>query len=168
MTVSKSEAILDAGADRVSQYLPSLAKLGYTNLTGINKVCDHVANVNGVWYERGDIENTHFRDGCFAFIACLSVVEHGVDVGAFLREAARLLVKGGHLFISTDYWYRPLQWTRVPAMTIFTEEDIRVSVDIAHTVGLRPTDIIRYTCKDKVVRWAGMDYTFINLLFEKV
>jgi len=170
MTVPKDGAILDAGADRVSQYLPSLAKLGYTSLTGINKICDRAEGINGVWYERGDIENTHFHDECFAFIACLSVVEHGVDIGAFLKEAARLLRKGGHLFISTDYWYRPLQWDRVPAMTIFTEEDMRVSVDIARTVGLRPTGAIpiQYTCKDKVVRWAGMDYTFINLLFEKV
>jgi SAM-dependent methyltransferase len=50
------------------------------------------------------VEATGFPSEAFAAAACISVIEHGVDTGRFLKEAARLLRPRGVLFVSTDYW----------------------------------------------------------------
>ncbi len=55
-----------------------------------------------------DLTATTFPDRSFAAIACLSVVEHGVDIDAYLREASRLLRPGGFLVTSTDFWCEPV------------------------------------------------------------
>ena len=53
---------------------------------------------------RAPAEATGLSAGEFAAVTSMSVIEHGVDVDAFLEEAARLLRSGGALFLSTDYW----------------------------------------------------------------
>jgi FkbM family methyltransferase len=60
--------------------------------------------VDGVNYVKGDLTDTKLPDGHFDNITCLSVVEHGVDYGAFARETARLLKTGGRLYLTFDYW----------------------------------------------------------------
>jgi len=58
-----------------------------------------------------DLTKTSFPERSFAAIASLSVVEHGVDLDAYLAEAARILRPGGLLFTSTDYWCEPIDTT---------------------------------------------------------
>ena len=100
-----NSAVLDAGAGDESAYLPSLQKWGYTNLLGCNldRHDDYSAGIkNGVRQVYADITATPFPSRCFAFVACLSVIEHGVDWRKFLLEMSRILEdQGDYLSLST-------------------------------------------------------------------
>ena len=170
-TTDLTQPVLDIAATAESAFLPSLAIMGYRNLTSINLTQKQVEIVNGIKYQYGDCTQTTFQDNTFGFISCLSVIEHGVDVEMFLRESHRILQPGGHLFISTDYWIDPVDTYGQKAfgapVKVFTSDDIRLLVKQAESIGLRMTGSIQLGCKDRVVNWIGMNYTFINILFEK-
>ena len=51
---------------------------------------------------------TRFDPETFDVVTCLSVVEHGVDLDGYFREAARILKPGGALVTSTDYYPDPI------------------------------------------------------------
>src|SRR5437764_470272 len=55
-----------------------------------------------------DLTRTPFRDQSFDVITCLSVIEHGVELEAYVREMSRLLRPGGYLITSTDFWCQPV------------------------------------------------------------
>ena len=61
-----------------------------------------------IHYEPGDATDTRFDTESFDAITCLSVVEHGVDLDGYFREAARILKPGGALVTSTDYFPDPV------------------------------------------------------------
>ncbi len=164
---SPGEPILDAGADRVSTFLPTLARLGYKDLTGVNLLETKMEHVGGITYKHGNIEGTGHPDGWFSFVACLSTIEHGVEVPKFLAEAARILKPGGHLFISTDYWREPIH-TGITGWKIFSLADIMwlaTGACIGH--GLHLAKEASFETEDRVCHHGGCDYTFINLLFRK-
>jgi len=164
--VTVDDWVLDAGADRVSSFLPTLAWLGYRNLLGLNLLEPGPSQVGGITYNHGNIEWTKLEDEAFAFVACLSTIEHDVDVVKFLGEAARILKPGGHLFISTDFWREPIV-TPVAGWRIFTPHGIMSIIDQAAKVGLYLTSEGDLAVIDRVCHHAGLDYTFVNLLFEK-
>lgn len=169
--VGKSQPILDAGAAPESSFLPSMARLGYTDLTGINLLFEQPETRGGVLYEHGDITRTKYKDEAFAFIACLSVIEHNVDVDKFLAESARLLKPGGHLFISFDYWRDPIDYTawakRGVHLHFFSPDEAREIVKTAADHKLIVTSEPSYECQDRVVEHIGLRYSFMNLLFRK-
>ena len=107
-TTEPDRPVLDAGGARYSAYLPALDALGYTNLTAINLIEGEPEKVKSIVYRYGDITKTDFSGRSFGFVACLSVIEHGVDWRLFLQEVARILRPGGHLFVSMDYWEGPI------------------------------------------------------------
>jgi SAM-dependent methyltransferase len=164
-------AILDAGAERYSPFLPALNELGFADLTGINITFGQPEFVAGATLRHGDITRTDFPTGHFGFIACLSVIEHGVDIGAFLAEASRLLQPNGTLFLSFDYWQHEVD-TRgqhaygVP-IRIFTRDDALQMIATAAGVGLELETPADLTCENRVVHWERFDlrYTFGNLVF---
>jgi SAM-dependent methyltransferase len=166
-------AVLDAGAERYSAFLPTLRELGFTNLTGINLTFTAPIRDNGVTLLPGDITVAPFPDQSFNYIACLSVIEHGVDVAAFLREQARLLKPGGHLFVSFDYWEDAIETNGQTAygvpIRIFTRDDAQVMIAQAAELGLRMHGTAELGCVDRVVHWQrfGLRYSFANLLFER-
>jgi SAM-dependent methyltransferase len=170
--VGKSEKIVDIGATTGSAYLPSLRRFGYENLTSINLTQKEKEMIDGVGYQYGDCTNTDFEDNDLSFISCLSVIEHGVDVEAFLKESSRTLKPGGHLFISTDYWQDPVDTKGQTAfgapVKVFTSYDIVELTEIAKKYNLELTSELELVCDQQVVNWIGMDYTFINLLFQKI
>src|SRR4051795_8749900 len=83
--------VLDAGATLYSPLLPWLFLYGYRNLHGLNLEFDAPVKRGAIDYSPGDLLEAPYPDGRFDAIACLSVIEHGVDVPRYLREAARLL-----------------------------------------------------------------------------
>jgi SAM-dependent methyltransferase len=122
---------------------------------------------------RGNLTKTSFPNNSFDLITCLSVIEHGVNVESFLKEASRLLRQNGKLYVSTDYWepkisveksIRPfgLSWN------IFSKEEIKDLVNRAKKCNLLIEDENIPSPKEKVVHWNGKDYTYISLIFKKV
>jgi SAM-dependent methyltransferase len=172
---SDNEPILDAGAGDESAYLPGLKKLGFTNLVGINldRNDDYKAGVkNGIRYAYADITSTPFPNDTFAFISCLSVIEHGVDVRAFMLEMSRILKPGGYLFVSFDFWETALDTTGLithgAPIHIFSNEDVVDILAVAQAFGLQVApERFNTKCNEKILAWAGLEYTFMNLLFRK-
>lgn len=171
LTADIMAPIMDVAATPESAYLPSLRKLGYTDLTSINLTQTTTEVIDGVKYQYGDCTGTNFPDSHFGFIACLSVVEHGVDLEKFFKESRRILRPGGHLLVSTDYWIDPVDTMGQTAfgspVKIFTASDMMNMIGLAKACGLEITGPVSFDCDQRVVNWIGMDYTFVNLLFRK-
>src|SRR5262245_58818247 len=174
--IEPDQPVLDAGACRdvlsPSAFLPSLRKLEFVNLTGCNiDEKEDCETVDGIYYEYCDIERMRYSGEHFAFIACLSTIEHGVDWKKYFIEAHRVLKPGGYLFTSFDYWETPVDTKGQNAfgapIRIFTAQDVMQMAIFAKEVGLdlmrRPT----LTCGDPLVEWMGLRYTFMNLLMRK-
>ncbi len=165
--------ILDAGAELYSVILPWLFLYGYRRLEGINLVFDKPVRRGSILYEHGDITRTRYPEESFDAITCLSVIEHGVDVDAWLTEMSRILKPGGILFTSTDYWETPVDTREQSAygvpVRIFSRADVQRLLEIAERAGLRLTGPLSFACKDKVVHWqrVALDYTFISFALRK-
>jgi len=175
--IEPSDPVLDAGACRdpnsPSAFLPSLAKLGFKDLTGCNTdETGPPTTVGGVRYEYCDIERLSYPKEKFAFIACLSVIEHGVDWKKYFVEMSRVLRDGGYLFTSFDYWHSPVDTKGQTAfgapVKIFTATEVMQMTIFATECGLRLLKRPVLSCRNAPVEWMGMKYTFMNLLMKKV
>ena len=166
--------VLDAGAATYSVILPWLASYGYKNLTGNNLLFGKPLKVGPITYEQGDITKMRFADGSLDVITCLSVIEHNVDVSAFLKESARLLAPGGTLVVSMDYFDPPIDTKGAIAyggpVKVFCAADIAKMLAEARALGLEPTTPPVLTCKDKCVTWSrfGLEFTFLLLTLRKI
>lgn len=171
-------AVLDAGSSASSTILKWLARLGYTNL----HACDirpsdarrHAEH--GIRFTVQDLTRTDFPAGFFRAVTCLSVIEHGVPLSAFLQEMARILRPGGLLLASTDYWSEPIDCAglypygpSMGAMKVFQPGEIRQFCESAEHVGLHLCSPLDLTTRDRAVRWERVDrdYTFIFLAFRR-
>jgi SAM-dependent methyltransferase len=120
-----------------------------------------------------DLTRTSFPDASFDAIACLSVIEHGVPLDAYVREMARLLKPGGLLVTSTDFWCESLDTAGQEAygvpIRIFTPAEIEAWLAQAAEVGLVQTGPVDLGCEERVVTWAraNLRYTFLNVVLEK-
>lgn len=168
--------ILDAGVGDDSAFLTGLRRLGFRNLVGCNIDIRGSSYVDGVGYEYGNIESLRFGCNTVDFIACLSVIEHGVNVDRFLSEAARVLRPGGMLAISTDYWQAPIDTGDRNAfgapVKIFSPNDIVAMVAEARRLGLELVgfpgrSLPGLICADRTIDWIGLSYTFLNLMLVK-
>ncbi len=101
---SRSDLVLDAGGGSYSAVLPWLAHYGYRDLVSLNLATPIRRKFGPVRYEQGDLTKTRFADGSVGAVACLSVIEHGVEPNAYYREMARIIRPGGVLVTSTDYF----------------------------------------------------------------
>jgi SAM-dependent methyltransferase len=169
----RADPILEMGAPSYTRLLPWLALYGYRDLQGIDLVWKAPARTGPIRFQPMDLTRTTFPDRSFAAIACLSVVEHGVDIGAYLHEAARLLRPGGLLVTSTDFWCEPIETADLTAyggpVRIFTPADIAGWLPLAESVGLVPVRPLDLACAERVVTWErlGLRYTFANLVLER-
>jgi SAM-dependent methyltransferase len=169
----RDAAILDAGSTLSSKLLPWLYLYGYRRLHGVDLTYENPIRRGPIRYERMDLTRTTFPDESFDAIACLSVIEHGVPLDAYVREATRLLRPGGLLITSTDFWCEPVSTGGQEAygvpIKIFTPAEIEQCVALAAEAGLRLTGPLTLDCADRVVNWSrfGLDYTFVNFVLEK-
>lgn len=169
-TTPKDALVLDAGAELYSAFLPALARSGFTRLLGVNLSIAEPLRQGPIELRFGNIECLDLPDRSVGFAACLSVIEHGVDPARFFAEMARLLVPGGHLFVSTDYWGPGLETAGVEAYGApfrpFDATEIGHLQELAAAAGLRPTGPVRTEVGEKVVHWRrkNLRYTFHNML----
>ena len=166
-------AVLDAGCARYSTLLPSLRLYGFRDLWGNNLEWTSETRHGTVRLVPGDVSATGFPADRFDAIACLSVIEHGVPLDAFVAESVRLLRPGGLLFVSTDYDEHPPDTTGKIAygrpVHIFAPSEIRDFADRAQAAGLRLLGDLELSNDEHVVHWSrvDLDFTFVRLAFEK-
>lgn len=171
----KDEAILDAGACRDKNYpstfLPAMHKRKYTDLHGCNLDEGKPVIDAGALYQHGDITASPYTDAQFSFVSCLSTIEHGVDWRKFYLEMARIIKPRGHLFVSFDYWIDPVDTKGQMAfgvpIHIFNKQEVMAMAVFAYQNGLRLMKVPDFECKEPLVKWMGMEYTFFNLLFRR-
>jgi SAM-dependent methyltransferase len=171
--VPRTGAVLDMGATLYSRVLPWLYLYGYRRLHGIDLVHKGISKAGPIRYQQMDLTRTTFASCRFDAITSLSVIEHGVDFEAYLREASRLLRPGGLLVTSTDYWSEPVD-TRgqvaygVP-ITVLQPIDLDRFVELAAAHGLSPTGSIDLSTADRAVTWQRFDlrYTFANIVLRR-
>lgn len=183
--IEKNARILDIGCgESASSVLRFCHKKGYKNLVGIDlsiPIEDRLIQLQLMMKNKsirppyklvkGDATKTNFPNNFFDLIVCVSVIEHGVNINSFFKEASRLLKSHGTLYISTDYWepkietgdLRPfdLEWN------IFSKKEIENLFHIAEKYNLRMKNHEIPPTEDKTVHWMGKEYTFISLTFEK-
>lgn len=168
----KQSQIVDLGCGECCT-LDFLAALGFQNLHGIDlKLAPNKIAANYALYQ-GDLIRTPFASGKCDVAISVSVIEHDVDLPAFLAEVSRLLKAGGLLFITTDYWEEKIEidgsikpfgldWK------VFCKPDIEklIALAKAHNLVLERYESIP-ACSDKSINWY-YEYTFIALVFRKV
>lgn len=174
--VSSDVRVIDAGGERYSALLPSLVRYGYRDLAAINLAFDSLTTRGPIRYVPGDATRMPWPDGTVGAITCLSVIEHGVPIDAFLAECARLLQPGGVLVISTDYWPTPVDTGGREAygtpIRIFDRAGLARLVERAVSHGLVPTspiDDVLAVDPERAVTWRRFDlhYTFALLTFRR-
>jgi SAM-dependent methyltransferase len=122
----------------------------------------------GITLIQGDLTKTSLPSAHFDYITCLSVIEHGVDVHAFILECARLLKPGGKLFLTFDYWDpKILTDIRIFGLpwTLFCRNDVENLIAEGRTAGLHSVAPMDWTQRDGVIHsgnWApgNFAYTF--------
>lgn len=169
----KSARVLDAGAEFYSNVLPALFVYGFHDLYGMNLSFADPARRGPIRYLPGDITRTGFPDGFFDAITCMSVIEHGVPLEAYFREAYRLLKPGGLLITSTDYFPEPIdtsdKFAHGAPIKIFSRRDVEEMIALAERCGLERTSAIDLSCAKRAVRWElyGLEFTFVIFTLRK-
>lgn len=167
--VPRTGLILDAGAEVYSRILPWLYLYGYRHLIGNNLVFKEPFSRGSIRFEYGDITATHFPDGHFDAITCLSVIEHGVDLESYFREMARILKRGGLLVTSTDYFEQPTDTQGKHAyggpIRVFTADDMRNAFSMAERSGLQLTGPVDLSSNERVVHWKAYDLRYSFIVF---
>jgi SAM-dependent methyltransferase len=172
--LSKKSNLLDAGSGSKAVFANSMAELGFKN----SYACDlQRAKGKRIVSSIQDISKTNYRGEFFDFIACHSVIEHGINLENFLKEMYRITKVGGALAVSTDFWptYEDHSdkfpyGAENPPMMLFDNETIKTFLAIAHKSGWKIP--IFEDVSDLAVRpvyWPRMDssFTFIWLSLVK-
>jgi SAM-dependent methyltransferase len=168
-SVDPKDPVLDVGSF-ASAILPCLRLLDYRSLVGIDLDPRVVAMpyAGEIEYVVGDLTRTGWPDGSFAAITAISVIEHGVEPEALLREVARLLRPGGLFLFSTDYWPQKIDTTGVELFglpwRIFSREEMKAFLEQAETHGLSPlggAGSALLDAQERAIQFESRGYTFL-------
>jgi SAM-dependent methyltransferase len=168
-----SARILDAGSDVSSVILPWLFLYGYRHLVGINVAFTRTLRRGPIRYAPGDITRSGFADNSFDVVVCQSVIEHGVEVRAYLAEMSRVLRPGGLLMTSMDYYPEPTATGGIRpygmGYHVFSRGDILAMIEAAGALGLAPNGPVDLSGDERAVTWEtyGLSYTYLLLTLRK-
>lgn len=171
-TSEPDAAVVDAGGERYSPLVEWLYLYGYRDLHVANIAFDRPFSRGPIRYRPMDITDTDFDSDTIDYVACLSVLEHDVPVDAFLSEARRVLVDGGYLLLSTDYWPSGIESEAISAHGLdwqpFDRQAIQRLVDTARDLGftVRSDGAVELDADRRVITWKGKEFTFVYLEFE--
>lgn len=167
----RHSSIIDLGCGDCCT-LDFLAALEFEHLHGIDLAIQRSLNRPYHLY-KGDLTATPFADQSYDVAVSISVIEHGVDLNAFFREANRLLKPGGLLFVTTDYWHTKIavESTIQPfglPWIVFSQTEIEQAIACASSHGLVLDHSVEIpACVEPTVSWYEKQYTFIALVFRK-
>lgn len=170
------DPILDGGSS-YSTILAWLEQLGYQKLYA----CDLVDRQeqftrSQIQFSVQNLTRTTFPDGYFKAAASISVIEHGVDLNAFLKEMARILKPGGVLLISTDYWSEAIDCRGIypygdsaPEMKIFQSHELELFCSTAQALGFELLSQRDWRTEERAIFWERVDraFTFAFMAFIK-
>ena len=137
---------------------------------------ESIVPVSGVEYMVGNLLHTPLPDAHLQNIACLSVIEHAVDFQEFAREVSRLLIVGGKLYLTFDYWNPKvtssmLMYDRI--WNVLDKEDVLRLITALQNKDLHLVQTVDWSLEKPVitVNYYGPDpqvrYTFGLLIFRK-
>lgn len=168
----KQSRIVDLGCGECCT-LDFLAALGFKNLHGIDLKLEPNKIAATYALYQGNLIKTPFPRGECDVVISVSVIEHSVDLPAFLAEVSRLLKPDGLLFITTDYWEKHIEIDSFIKpfgldWKVFCKPDIEelIALAKAHNLVLEGDGSIP-ACLDKPIDW-HYKYTFMALFFRKV
>lgn len=169
----KNEPILDIGC-YASEIIVALHKSGYTNLTGadLNPDLKQMPYQEAIHYETTNFMQTPFADASFKAITAISVIEHGFDRQALLKEMSRLLQAGGYFIASFDYWPEKIDTTGIKFFgmdwKIFSKQEVADFIEQAVGYGLAPVGELHYEGQETPIECGGKKYTFGWLVLKKI
>jgi len=170
--VPRSASFLDLGA--FASELPCiLHKLNYSEVVGVDLNPDirNMPYARSVRYEVADFMHTPFASESFDVITAISVIEHGYNAQALLRELSRLLRPGGYFVASFDYWPEKIKSDGIMIFgmdwRIFSEHEVRSFVQEAQEYGLMLPGNLDLDSAERAISCAGRDYTFAWLVLRK-
>lgn len=173
-----SAPILDAGSSGDSAILKWLSRLGYQKLFACDIRPKSSKNylTRNIEFSVQDITRTSYPDGFFQAVTCISVIEHGVDLPAFVQEMSRILSPEGLLMISTDYWSEPIDCSGIfpygqamGEMKVLGPDEINDLLKTAAQHELFPCTPMDLNTQERAVRWerVNREYTFAFVALQK-
>ena len=170
--LKKHEPILDIGC-YASEVIVALHKRGFSHLSGadLNPGLHKMPFANAIHYETTNFMQTKFADASFKAITSISVIEHGFDGQALLKEMSRLLQPGGYFIASFDYWPDKIDTTGVKFFDmdwkIFSRQEVSAFVELAAAYSLATVGEMEYEGKETPIECGGKKYTFGWLVLQK-
>jgi SAM-dependent methyltransferase len=130
---------------------------------------------HGITRCRGDFLKADMPSESFDYIACLSTIEHGIDLRLFSEKVARILRPRGKVTVSFDFWLQKIATSATPfglPWCIFDGNDVGLLVYEMRNHGLFLTGDLDLSCDEPTVSPgggspSGDSYTFACLTFEK-
>ena len=181
----RTAKVIDLGCNGVC-VLKMLYAMGFEELVGVDLsplATDRISQLLRMWRNRTlkrpfkiykrDLTQTDFPAETFDLATCVSVIEHGVDIEAFLKESSRILKPGGLLYITADYWEDKIDTSDSTGefglpWEIFSKDQIERFLEMARHCGFSLYENANIpACTQRCVVWQNKEYTFISLVFVK-